>query len=111
MSEFKLFTVENLPMFRPGDDVAALIAGSLAAMDESLQDGDIIVIAQKIVSKAEGRLVCVADVELGEQAVAIAEATGKDASIVRIERNPAGGRPRHDGLEDPSLGSRPEHKL
>jgi len=48
--------VQGLPEVRPGDDVAALIAGAV-----DLQDGDVVVVTSKLVSKAEGRLVPVPD--------------------------------------------------
>jgi coenzyme F420-0:L-glutamate ligase/coenzyme F420-1:gamma-L-glutamate ligase len=56
-----------LPEIRQGDDLAALIAGAV-----ELEDGDVVVIAQKAVSKAEGRVVRLADVEPSERAREIA---------------------------------------
>ena len=56
MPSFHVVGVEGLPEVRPGDDVAALVA---AACD--LQDGDVVVVTSKVVSKAEGRLVPVPD--------------------------------------------------
>ena len=50
-SRYEVFGVPGLPEVRPGDDVAALVAGACA-----LQDGDIVVVTSKVVSKAEGRL-------------------------------------------------------
>lgn len=84
MSEFTLFSIENLPLFKPGDDVAALLADGLTAMNESLRAGDVIVIAQKIVSKAEGRIRRLDEVELSEEAIEIAVATDKDARHVQV---------------------------
>ncbi|MCS6826486.1 MAG: coenzyme F420-0:L-glutamate ligase, partial [Caldilinea sp.] len=84
MTSMHLFTVAGLPSIRPGDDLAALIVDCLAAMDEALQPGDILVIAQKIVSKAEGRLVRLADVQPGPQALEYAAVVGKDARIVQV---------------------------
>ena len=69
MKALQLFVVPGLPAFQPGDDVAAQIVEQLAAMEEGLLPGDIVVVAQKIVSKAEGRLVRLIDVEPGEQAL------------------------------------------
>ena len=51
-----LSTVPNLPEIQPGDDLPALIMNALAQDEISVEDGDIFVIAQKIVSKSEGRL-------------------------------------------------------
>ena len=69
-----------MPEVRPGDDLAALIA---AACPADLGDGDILVIASKVVSKAEGRLVQLADVTPGEEARRLAE-QGKDPRLVQL---------------------------
>ena len=58
-----ILPVEGLPEIREGDDLAALIAERA-----ELQDGDVLVVAQKVVSKAEGRVVRLADVEPSEEA-------------------------------------------
>jgi coenzyme F420-0:L-glutamate ligase / coenzyme F420-1:gamma-L-glutamate ligase len=63
----KVFGVEGLPEIAPGDDLARVIAEAA-----TLEDGDVIVVAQKVVSKAEGRVVRLADVEASERARAIA---------------------------------------
>ena len=61
--------VDNIPMVEPGDDVLALIEAGLASMGESLQQDDVIVIAQKIISKSENRYLDLNDVEPGEEAL------------------------------------------
>jgi coenzyme F420-0:L-glutamate ligase/coenzyme F420-1:gamma-L-glutamate ligase len=66
---------------RAGDDLGALIAG---AAPPDLDDGDIVVVAHKVVSKAEGRVRRVEDVEPGERAVELAAAQGKDARAVQV---------------------------
>jgi len=84
MTSMHLFAVAGMPPIRPGDDLAAVIVERLAAMGESLQPGDILVIAQKIVSKAEGRLVRLVDVQPGPQAIEYATVVGKDPRIVQV---------------------------
>lgn len=84
MTSMHLFAVPGLPSIQPGDDVAALIADHLAAAGEPLQPCDILVIAQKIVSKAERRLVRLADVQATVQAEEIAEVVGKDPRVVQV---------------------------
>ena len=71
---------------RPGDDLAALIA---AAAPPDLDAGDILVVAHKVVSKAEGRVVRLADVEPGPRAVELAASQGKDARAVQVVLNEA----------------------
>ena len=76
--------VPGLPMIRPGDDLAGLIAAALSAARLHLADGDILCIAQKIVSKAEGRIVRLADVRAGPEAVRLAAETDKDPRLVQL---------------------------
>lgn len=79
-----LFAIPNFPLIQPGDNLAALICAALAATGEQILPGDILVIAQKIVSKAEGRLVRLADVTPGAKAREIAEQVGKDPRIIQV---------------------------
>jgi coenzyme F420-0:L-glutamate ligase/coenzyme F420-1:gamma-L-glutamate ligase len=64
-----------------GDDLAAIIAGAMAAPPRA---ADVLVVAQKIISKAERRLVRLADVVVSPHAKELAEATGKDARLVEL---------------------------
>ena len=73
--------LEGLPEVRPGDDLAELITASLR---DPLTDGDVIVIAHKIVSKAEGRITRLADVAPSAEAVALAERLNKDPRHVQV---------------------------
>ena len=74
----------GIPMVRSGDDLAAIIAGALETARVELADGDVICVAQKIVSKAEGRLVALANVTPGEQATALAKEIDKDPRLVQL---------------------------
>lgn len=85
--ELRIFPVSDIPLVRPGDDLAALIVEKLTGMNERLVDGDILVIAQKVVSKAEGRLIRLADVTPSAEAVRIAEIVGKDARAIQVVLN------------------------
>lgn len=84
MTSIELIAIPNFPLIEPGDDVAEQILETLAANGQSLRAGDILVIAQKIVSKAEGRLVRLADVEPSERAQEIAAVTDKDPRAVQV---------------------------
>jgi coenzyme F420-0:L-glutamate ligase/coenzyme F420-1:gamma-L-glutamate ligase len=70
----------GIPEVRPGDDLAAL----LAAAAGRLADGDVLVVAHKVVSKAEGRVVDLASVRPGERALTLAAEHGKDARVVEV---------------------------
>ncbi len=89
--------VHGLPEIRPGDDLARLIVRALRAQGDEIRDGDVLAVAQKVVSKSEGRIVHLPDVVPGERALGMAAESGKDArqlevvlretrSIVRWER-------------------------
>jgi coenzyme F420-0:L-glutamate ligase/coenzyme F420-1:gamma-L-glutamate ligase len=69
--------LDGIPEIRPGDDLSAHLRGRVT-------DGDVLVLAHKVVSKAEGRVVRLADVEPGERAEAIAREHGKDARHVQV---------------------------
>jgi coenzyme F420-0:L-glutamate ligase/coenzyme F420-1:gamma-L-glutamate ligase len=70
----------GLPEVRPGDD----LAGLLLATGVELRPGDVIAIAHKVVSKAEGRIVALADIAPGERARELAASHGKDARHVQV---------------------------
>jgi coenzyme F420-0:L-glutamate ligase / coenzyme F420-1:gamma-L-glutamate ligase len=69
-----------LPDVRPGDDLAALLT---SAVPDDVADGDVLVIAHKVVSKAEGRVRLLDEIEPGERARTLAEEHGKDPRLVQ----------------------------
>lgn len=73
-----------IPMIQPGDPLPTIIQKALLAARISLQDGDILVVAQKIVSKAEGRLVHLSQVTPSPRAIDLALATEKDPRLVEL---------------------------
>ena len=79
-----LLALEGVPMVRPNDDLAAIVEDAIAAMGETLGDGDIIVVAQKIVSKAEGRIVDLRNIVPNEQAITLAKSVEKDPRHVEV---------------------------
>jgi coenzyme F420-0:L-glutamate ligase/coenzyme F420-1:gamma-L-glutamate ligase len=74
----------GVPLVKPGDDLGALALAAYAAMGLAPADGDVLVVAQKIVSKAEDRIVDVATVEPSERAIALAAEVEKDPRLVEI---------------------------
>jgi coenzyme F420-0:L-glutamate ligase / coenzyme F420-1:gamma-L-glutamate ligase len=84
MASLTLTAIEGIPMIMPGDNLAELIAHALARMDLKLRDGDILSVCQKIVSKAEGRLVSLKDVEPSPMALKFAERWDKDPRSVEL---------------------------
>lgn len=76
--------IEGLPLIHDGDELAVLIGDAVGRANIALYDGDIFVIAQKIVSKSEGRTVRLADVEPSKAATQLAKETDKDPRIVEL---------------------------
>jgi len=81
VTRLELIAVEGLPEVRPGDDLGGLIGSR-----SKLEPGDVIVVAQKVVSKAEGRIVNLQTVTAGSEAVRIAAnlVAGPDARMVQV---------------------------
>jgi coenzyme F420-0:L-glutamate ligase/coenzyme F420-1:gamma-L-glutamate ligase len=84
MSPLTLTGLSGLPEVVPGDDLAGMIAGALRKLGLVALAADVLVVAQKIVSKAEGRLVDLAGVLPGARARELAAITGKDARLVEL---------------------------
>ncbi len=79
-----LFPLQGFPLVKPGDELSNLIADTLLKNDLLLQDGDILVVTQKIVSKAENRLVNLTLVQPSEKAMRYASLTGKDPRLIEL---------------------------
>jgi coenzyme F420-0:L-glutamate ligase/coenzyme F420-1:gamma-L-glutamate ligase len=103
VTRLEAWALRGMPEVRPGDDLAALIA---AAGGGDLRSGDVLVVAHKVVSKAEGAVVALAGVKPSPRAHVLAEQAGKDprhvqvvldesAEIVRAERGVLIARTRH----------------
>lgn len=69
---------------RPGDDLVTVLGSALAAQGIAVLPGDILVVTQKIVSKAEDRYVALRDVQVGDRAAELAAVTGKDKRLVQL---------------------------
>jgi coenzyme F420-0:L-glutamate ligase / coenzyme F420-1:gamma-L-glutamate ligase len=79
-----LAALSGIPAVKAGDDIADLVAAGLAASGLALQPGDVVVIAQKIVSKAEGRTVDLRTVTPSPAALALAADVDKDPRLVEL---------------------------
>src|SRR5207253_576563 len=77
------FAVPGLPLINPGDDLAAVIVAGLRAAQFELTSADIVVVAQKVVSKAENRYVELKHLQPSSSAQDLAEKTGKDPRYVQ----------------------------
>jgi coenzyme F420-0:L-glutamate ligase / coenzyme F420-1:gamma-L-glutamate ligase len=79
-----LTPIPDIPLVRPGDDLAALIITACGASALAPADGDVVVLAQKIVSKAEGRYVDLAQVRPSARAESLAAQVNKDPRLVEV---------------------------
>ena len=82
-----LTPLQEFPLVSPGDDLAGIIVEALTSRGLELQDGDILVLAQKIVSKAEGRQVSLKTVLPSPEAVDLAAKSQKDPRLVEVVVN------------------------
>jgi coenzyme F420-0:L-glutamate ligase/coenzyme F420-1:gamma-L-glutamate ligase len=83
-AELSAAALAGIPLVRPGDNIAELIAQGLAASGLALQRADVVVIAQKIVSKAEGQQVDLRTVTPSARAQALAAEVDKDPRLVEL---------------------------
>lgn len=83
-SNIQLIAVRDIPEIRPGDDLGTMIVRAAEEMNFELADGDIIVLAQKIVSKAEGRLVNLESITPSEFAQGIASKQNRDPRLIEV---------------------------
>jgi coenzyme F420-0:L-glutamate ligase/coenzyme F420-1:gamma-L-glutamate ligase len=81
---FTAIALENFPLIGPGDDLARTIVETARRNNVRIEDGDLIVAAQKIFSKAEGRVVSLRNVVPTNKARELAKATGKSARFVEL---------------------------
>ncbi len=84
MRKVSVIGLESLPMIKAGDDLAELITSAAEKERVPIESGDILVVAQKVVSKAEGRIVRLSAVTPSRKALDVARATGKDPRLVEL---------------------------
>jgi coenzyme F420-0:L-glutamate ligase/coenzyme F420-1:gamma-L-glutamate ligase len=86
-----IFTaLPNIPLVQTGDDLAAIILQGMNDIPLEVLPGDVFVIAQKVVSKAEGRMVDLRTVRPSPQALELAQVTGKAPELVQVILNESG---------------------
>jgi len=124
-SRIELFALPGIPDVHEGDDLGMLIAAAIKRLGETLRDGDILVVAHKVISKSEGRVVRLGEMTPGTRACGIAALLGKDPrkvqaildeseEIVRVARTKTAGaiiaRHRHGwvsanaGVDESNVG-------
>mgnify|MGYP003384075808 CR=1 FL=1 len=94
-AQLQLFALSGFPLVEPGDDLARLISDSLNANNQTLKNGDVLVLAQKIVSKVEDRYVDLKQIEPTAEARELAAAVDKDPRIVNVILDESNAVVRH----------------
>jgi coenzyme F420-0:L-glutamate ligase/coenzyme F420-1:gamma-L-glutamate ligase len=91
-AEIRIIGIEGIPEVSPGDDLAQLIASALLGQQLELEDGDILVVTSKIVSKAEGRIIAAHDREdaITRETVRLVASRAHPGGVTRIVENKQG---------------------
>ena len=84
VSEITLTAIQNIPEINPGDEVASIINECIEAQGHSLENNDVIVIAQKIISKSENRFVDLKTVKPSDEAFQLSKEVEKDPRLVEL---------------------------
>ena len=87
MKNLELLAIEGIPLIEPGDDLVSIIIQAIKEQKIKLRRGDILVIAQKVVSKSENRYAYLNDVVPSSNAITIAENSDKDPKLVQLILN------------------------
>jgi len=84
MAGLHLFPIAGIPLIHPGDDLGSIFIVALQENKFELKNQDILVVAQKVISKAEGRLVNLSEVEPSDRAIEISRKVNKDPRFVEL---------------------------
>lgn len=83
-TRLSLTALDGIPLIQPGDDLARIIGDALRRSETDLQTDDILVVAQKVISKAEGRIVDLATIHPSPAALKYAQMVNKDPRLVEV---------------------------
>lgn len=83
-SSITLTAVPGIPHIREDDELSVILGDALLAADLTLEEGDVLVVTHKIISKAEGRYITLSEVQPSPEAVDLASKTDKDPSLVEV---------------------------
>lgn len=82
--QIQLIPIPGIPEIHPGDDLALAITSAANSIRLRLRDDDVLIVAQKVVSKSEGRLVDLREVTPSDRAIEIATRQGRDPRLIEI---------------------------
>jgi coenzyme F420-0:L-glutamate ligase / coenzyme F420-1:gamma-L-glutamate ligase len=84
MNSISIIPLTGIPLIQPGDDLPRILGDAVERLGSSLQTGDVLVIAQKIVSKAEGRYVDLDRITPSPYAIEVAQQCRKDPRLIEV---------------------------
>ena len=84
INQLTMISLPDIPLVKPGDDLADLVIQSVGRLGTQLLEGDILVVAQKIISKSEGREVSLKNVVPSSAASELAKIVGKDPRLIEV---------------------------
>ena len=87
MKQISVNVIPSFPLIEAGDDIGQIILDAADKAELKIEDGDILVIAQKVISKSEGRLVKLEDITPSQEAHDLAIETEKDPRLVQLILN------------------------
>ena len=87
MNSIQLTAIENFPLVEPNDNLVDIIIDCIASSDVSIDDGDILVIAQKIISKSENRYIDLNSVKVDIDTNELATKINKDPRLLQLIKN------------------------
>ena len=87
MKKLELIALEGIPLIEEGDNLVEIILTALERNKISLSNGNVLVIAQKIISKSEGRYASLNDIKPSQQAIDLSRETDKDPKLVQLILN------------------------
>ena len=87
MNNIELKALEDFPYVEPGDDLAKIILKSFRKNNINLDDGDVVVVAQKIISKSENRYIDLNKITPSEKAITLAKELNRDSSFIQVILN------------------------
>ena len=85
--KLELFGLNEIPLVVKGDDIAKLILSALRKQKITLENGDILLIAETLISKAEGNIIDLSEINLSEKSIEIAKKCKKDPKLVELILN------------------------
>lgn len=87
MNKLQLHALENFPFIKPGCDLASTIEDSIVLNNIKIDDGDVFIVAQKIISKSENRFINLDSIKPSNEALSLSKKLNKEASLIQIILN------------------------